>query len=914
VNSITDVWEEVFAAGSPPAWLTAFDEDPYGAVEALLWRRFYHGSLNLAEPEDLVIDWVFLIGEAGEFTSRLDQTLRAWGERNWGSLGDGSTARLADAWSRLADIVAATGILTSTAQALRVRFADAQEYLGGLSVSPSQDPLGRYLGAIARYQQDRTLAPFWWQLCELPDRVPFYHAPYAIEGLRGLPPLEAEERGAFRLDLVHGLIKLAVALARKRQFPEKQIKEMFFAVARRTMAAYPFPERWVSALDPLIPSLQDPAASWLAALLAERATSQPGERTSRKDPRRDQLPRTARDAEWKERADSIARALERRQQTALAEAEALIKEERSTAAAQGHPHPLVLSLNRFASIVAAWLPQRALKWAEEARLWEPSHAFCWTTLTKALRYARGPEAALPIAWTTVERFPEDAVAWRTLGQVLSELERLGEAEEVYRQAWERFPGDVASWTGLADLLKNAGRLEASEAVYKEACTKFPYSEFAWNGLADVLKESGRLEEAENLYREILPRLDTPVTWNGLGDVLKLRRKLDEAEETYRTAVKRFPGGLVARIGLASVLRLKGADYLPEALRYVEEVLARDPRDAPALDEQVRILGALGRFEQASRARRAAEHAKRPPVERLAREEHDEVSPPKAETPKQAVSSPPHLEQVVSDFPHAEEPREAVRTGREAHRHDVPFTAPTPPSESQLWKLVARTSEARFLRRWARRMQVGGDDQEARRLKERAKQQLEGVLRERAFDGRAAAEMGLLLLAQDHLDEAHHFVEEKLAKMPASPATALALARARRLRAEQRGARLDDESEAILVGAARGLREADAQLEPLVRLELGRGYLALRDGAVRTEKATRQFQRLRESIADVGASSQNGFWHWWSQEVRSSIFDSVDVGELDARDLATIEANLGSASDWVDTLEEDLGFRFSRLPV
>ncbi len=918
MNTIANVWEDVFASGNPPAWLTEFEGDPYGAVDALLWRRFYHGPLNLAEPEDLVIDWVLLIGEAGDFATRLDRTMTAWVERNWGSLGSGSTAGLAGAWSRLPDVVAATGVLTGTARALRVRFGEAQEYLGGLSLSPSQDPLGRYLGAVARYQPDRSLAPFWWQLCELPDRVPFYHAPHAIEGLRGLPPLEEEETGGFRLDLVHGLVKLSVALARRREFPAKQMKEMFFAVARRTMAAYPFPERWEASLRPLFPGLPDTPAAWFAALVPGMSRPSP-EPVRRSVQKKESSTRLTPHPLWAERAGAIAAVLGRRPSTAIDEAETLLKEQRAYAQLTGDSYFLVRSLCRFASVIAPRTPQEALKWAEEARLWEPSDAFSWNTLTKASRHARGPEAALQIAWTTVERFPEDVAAWSTLGEVLSELRRLEEAEEIYRQARKRFPTQEYSWNGLAEVLKDAGRFEEAEAVYREASAKFKDSAFTWNGLADVLKKAGRLEEAESLYRRIiaLERFDTPVAWAGLGDVLKLRWKLDEAEEAYRNAVNRFPEEPVPPVGLASVLRLKGADHLTDALRYVEAVLARDPRNAPALEEQVRILDALGRFGQASRVRLAAEDAKRALLEGLAREEpeRDEVSPPGAEAPVQLGPPRAPIERLASDHPGSEKlSDDGVRTGRETPRGDV-LPAAAPPGESELWRLVARTSEARFLRRWAWRMQAGGDQQEARRLRERARQQLEGVLHARAFDGRAAAEMGLLLLAQDRLDEAHRFVEEKLAELPASPATALVLVRARRLRAEQLGARLENESEAVLVDAARRLREADPQLEPLVRITLGRGYLALRDGDLRVGRAMQQFQQLRESITELCAKSQNGFWRWWSGEVESSVFASINVPSgLGVRDLETIEANLENASDWVDTLEEDLSFRFSRLPL
>lgn len=155
------------------------------------------------------------MGAEGDFLPRLDAALAAWVVRSWGTVPESRTAaRLADAWSRLAEVVTYLDKLEATAAILRAGFEEARDYLGPLSPSPARDPLGRYFAAIAEYQPDRSLAPFWWRLCDLPDGVPFFHARYAIAGLCGLPAPEDEEAGGFRTEVIRGVVRLAQAFRR----------------------------------------------------------------------------------------------------------------------------------------------------------------------------------------------------------------------------------------------------------------------------------------------------------------------------------------------------------------------------------------------------------------------------------------------------------------------------------------------------------------------------------------------------------------------------------------------------------------------------------------------------------------------------------------------------------------------------
>lgn len=247
----TTSWEKVFKTTPVPDWLRAFDRDPLAALEAALSGRFYFGSLNVAEPSDLLIDWATGIGERFDFINRLDAALTHWIAQNWGrepeDAAKPSRNRLTMTWIWALRLAANVDQLKQTPRALRKQFEQRQAFLEHLGDGPSRDPLGLYLLAVARHQEDDSLEEIWWEYCRLEDGIPWYHGVYGIAGLRGLPPRLESERGRFSERVAKGVIRLGEALFRRSEEnligPDLAHRE-FNNIARLTMRAYPFPERW----------------------------------------------------------------------------------------------------------------------------------------------------------------------------------------------------------------------------------------------------------------------------------------------------------------------------------------------------------------------------------------------------------------------------------------------------------------------------------------------------------------------------------------------------------------------------------------------------------------------------------------------------------------------------------------------
>jgi hypothetical protein len=272
---MTTCWEEIFRQTPVPRWLRDFDHDPDAAVDAALKGEYYFGALNSADPADLLIDWALGLSQQLNFVPRLDKALANWIEQNWGhadATDKGSRTLHALAWIGLSQIVANVDALKLAPRALRERFDQRDTFLKPLCEGPSRDPMGMYLHAIARHQEDDSLSEVWWNHCKLASGVPWYHGIYGIAGLRGLPPSSERERGAFPERVAKGLALLGIALYRCSQDDILDIDrahEEFNNVAHLTFVAYPFLERWQECWRKEIASGAVPAAviDWMVAFV-----------------------------------------------------------------------------------------------------------------------------------------------------------------------------------------------------------------------------------------------------------------------------------------------------------------------------------------------------------------------------------------------------------------------------------------------------------------------------------------------------------------------------------------------------------------------------------------------------------------------------------------------------------------------
>jgi tetratricopeptide (TPR) repeat protein len=487
---MTTWMDQIFEGAPVPPWLRHFEREPVEALHELLLGISPLGHLAAADPEQLLLDWLEALGTKNNFAHQVDEALTIWIGRSWSNplLGPApaSAARTALAWCRAADVIAVDfkGELKQSVVALRTKVTSDRYFLDALAEGTSRDPLGHAWLALARHQDDRSLAAEWWQLCHLPPNTPWHRGAYGIHGLRGLPSsLDAtHEEGGFPAEVAEGLVQLGIALARRadeRWLRHEVARDEFLRTARLTAAAYPMPEMWAAFWDNAFQKnlANSTVGTWLRALSS--ASTAPKSTTKYQ---------AVNEPYWQPLAQSIAQRLAQggaKMEEAIEQATGLLRNQQTFAEITGDGRHFARSACNFASKIRSRYPELALSWVRLARRFDPWNPYTWTEETATLVASGHLDDALRIAWEATERFPDDDVSHNDLADILLAQGKLNEAEAQFRLNQARFPHDVFAYTGLTRVLLAQGRLVEAEAQFQLALTHFPDDNYALKGLETV---------------------------------------------------------------------------------------------------------------------------------------------------------------------------------------------------------------------------------------------------------------------------------------------------------------------------------------------------------------------------------------------------------------------------------------------
>lgn len=697
-DNIPESWLSLLGERDASGWLAAFMENSRKAVADLIWNAFYFGPLNLTERGQLLGGWLDLLGNSESFATRLDEDISSWIEENWGRF-DRRAESLLSAWSCLCGVVEFSAKLPDdsrlkkSAAALRARFGERKRFLGSFSTGPSADPLGLYLSVIAEFQgDDRTLSIFWHRMCFLPDDVPFYHARYAMLGLRRIKAIDPVEDGTLRPEIVLGLLQLALSfdrLARERGLDVNLAENTFRRVATQTAAAYPNSPRWREHGLAELQKLPERPQKWVRQALPPldeamtRLNSNTGQRQQPSYKSIEPNPN------WSGRASALVARLKSGKLDCLPEVKRLLDEEMHYAEASGDSRPAVISLCRFASSVRRFSPKFAARWAEDALKLAPHDPFTWSTMRVVLLDQKRLDEALRCAWVAWKRFPENDVSCNDLADTLKTARRYDEAIAIYRRTIERFPNDPVARNGLGDVLRVLGRYDEAIAIYKETIDRF-YDNFveyliARNGLAGTFRSAGRWSEAEAEYRRCveLDRADA-TTFVGLAS-LTLRKGVAgraEALTLIKQALRLDPYHHQARKLMRQIEPASDADLNDLANKW-EQVANTlfEPPSLPAIED--------ADLQEGSQPAPSAEAELPESLRQQAATHESEPTAPSAEEGEPHLYAPPSDEPVVEDKPIDE--YEAATPEPEQSLSTPPPTAPSA-KESKPQQVATRESE------------------------------------------------------------------------------------------------------------------------------------------------------------------------------------------------------------------------------
>jgi tetratricopeptide (TPR) repeat protein len=620
-------WEQ--ATGKPaPALARQFLADPDAALDALLTGGA-GSTVAHRGPAGVLAAWLTWFNPSSEFAQAVDGAVTRRVADEWEPSGEGR--RRALRLIRLFDIVSSSpGKLVHAPDELRSRFETHGDALGPWSSSPSEDPLGRYLLALARTQPDRSRAPFWFAHCRLPASVPLFRADYGIAGLRGLPPAEPRD-DEFPYEVASGLRVLADGVRRgvlSGRFDLTEATRTFVSIGKVCIATYPL-GGWSDEL--LIDSeLAEPMTrdllSELAALdqravtadVLRRAFPTPKEKRPAPAPlpapptTRRRAPGRRESAIGKSHVQRLLTALRRGKQGSVDRTEVALRTERVRVERSGDFAAEIGALLAQASSAAReHFPAAAVSWAEEALEWEPWDVRAWTVVTAAYRAAGRATDGLDAAWRAHARFPFNPYVWTELGEVLAADHRTAAAEAVLTEAMSRFPDDEAAISSYCELLIATGRAAEAVPILEEATDRFEdtaeHAPRLWAGLVAALISIGHIDAAKDAARrgyELLPNNAVARQFATRFDRFKRERLRRDA--AYAAAGPQTPaedGPVFSVISEARVLRQRARSggagtELDEAWKLLERTRARGGEDPQFVAEVALVQNDRGQPEQA----------------------------------------------------------------------------------------------------------------------------------------------------------------------------------------------------------------------------------------------------------------------------------------------------------------------------
>jgi tetratricopeptide (TPR) repeat protein len=237
-------------------------------------------------------------------------------------------------------------------------------------------------------------------------------------------------------------------------------------------------------------------------------------------------------------------------------------------------------------------PELAAEQAREILNVDPAHATARLILGAAQRRAGRAAQALAVLEALGRELPNAVAVYLELGVARAEAGLLHEAIAALRRAVKLKPASADGWRLLADYLDADGDCAAADAArarYIKAATADPRLMAA----AAALVEND-LPIADARLRSHLAAYPTDVAaLRMLAEVAARLRRYGDAQELLERCLNLAPSFDAARHNYAVVLNRQAKPAA--ALRQVEELLAKEPRNPSYLNLQAAVLANLGDY-------------------------------------------------------------------------------------------------------------------------------------------------------------------------------------------------------------------------------------------------------------------------------------------------------------------------------
>ncbi|MGH7805366.1 MAG: tetratricopeptide repeat protein, partial [Candidatus Binatia bacterium] len=192
--------------------------------------------------------------------------------------------------------------------------------------------------------------------------------------------------------------------------------------------------------------------------------------------------------------------------------------------------------------------------------------------------------------------PDDVGILYALGVAAEERQQVDEALAKYGEVLASDSGNMPARMGRVRLLLAQRRHREAESDLNELVAKNPANFEAQFMLAQVYKETGRTEESRRAFQKLAQHRPEPKHLRSLADAMLESGDAKKAIEYYRQNLQAQPGNRGTILGLA---RAHGELHeYPEAVRTLEQFLAREPDDAKIHEELARFAAYGGDYDKA----------------------------------------------------------------------------------------------------------------------------------------------------------------------------------------------------------------------------------------------------------------------------------------------------------------------------
>ena len=113
--NVPESWLARMGGSDGSGWLTAFHRDAEKAVSDLLENRFYFGSLNPIERDQLLARWLEVLGDSEGFATKLDIQFETWIKKNRGRSDQPAASRVS-VWTCLSNVIEFSAKLNASAR------------------------------------------------------------------------------------------------------------------------------------------------------------------------------------------------------------------------------------------------------------------------------------------------------------------------------------------------------------------------------------------------------------------------------------------------------------------------------------------------------------------------------------------------------------------------------------------------------------------------------------------------------------------------------------------------------------------------------------------------------------------------------------------------------------------------------